>query len=45
MQVWPCLLQLVLIEVWWGIVEVQHSGGWLDDVPAALCTAEAVVPC
>lgn len=27
-----------------GVVEVQDGSWWLDDVPAALCAAEAVVP-
>lgn len=43
MQVWPDLLQLVLAEGGRGVVEVQHGGGRLNDVPAALRTAEAVV--
>lgn len=36
-------MHLVLAEGGRGIVEVKDSGGRLDDVPAALCTAEAVV--
>lgn len=36
-------MQLVLAEGGRGVVEVQHGGGRLDDVPAALCAAEAVV--
>lgn len=37
------LVQLVLAERGRGVVEVQDGGGRLDDVPAALCAAEAVV--
>lgn len=40
---WPHLLQLVLAEGGWGVVEVQDGGGRLDDVPAAVRAAEAVV--
>lgn len=36
-------MQLVLAEGGWRVVEVQDGGGRLDDVPAALCIAEAVV--
>lgn len=37
------LVQLVLAEGGRGVVEVQDGGGRLDDVPAALRAAEAVV--
>lgn len=33
----------MLAEGGWSVVEVQHSGGWLDDVPTAVCAAEAVI--
>lgn len=36
-------MQLVLAERGRGVVEVQNGGGRLDDVPAALRAAEAVV--
>lgn len=36
-------MQLVLAEGGWGVVEVQDGGRRLNDVPAALRTAEAVV--
>lgn len=38
------LLQVLLAESGRGVVEVQDGGGGLDDVPAALDAAEAVVP-
>lgn len=37
-------MQLVLAQGGRRVVEVQDGGGRLDDVPAALCVAEAVVP-
>lgn len=43
MQVWPHLVQLVFGEGGRGVVEVQHGGRRLDDVPATLWAAEAVV--
>lgn len=39
----PDLEQLVLAESGRGIIEVQHGGGRLDDVPVAVSAAEAVV--
>lgn len=36
-------MQLLLAECRRGVVEVQDGGGRLDDVPAALRAAEAVV--
>lgn len=39
----PHLEQLVLAEGGRGVVEVQHGGRWLDDVPAAVGAAESIV--
>lgn len=42
-RLWAYFEQLVLSESGRAVVEVQHGGGRLDDVPAAVRAAEAVV--